>query len=122
MNAVRQTKLEEFLWVRVLDVPRALEARPWTADDSVVVEVADAQGHASGRWAIETKEGRARVERTDEPAEVTLDAETLGSLYLGGALVTTLRRAGRIGGEDDAVRRFAAMADLADPPYNLTGF
>jgi predicted acetyltransferase len=62
------------------------------------------------------------VTRTDEPAEVTLDAETLGSLYLGGAHASALNRAGRLHGADAAVGRFARMADLAVPPYNLTGF
>ena len=69
-----------------------------------------------------TGDGRAVVERTEDAAEVRVTAETLGSVYLGGAHVATLRRAGRIDGTDEAVARFAAMADLAVPPYNLTGF
>jgi hypothetical protein len=36
--------------------------------------------------------------------------------------VPQLRRAGRVDGADDDVRRFAAMADLREPAYNLTGF
>ena len=122
MNAVRQTKVEEFLWLRVLDVERSLAARPWTADDRVVLQVDDPLGHAAGSYAVETGDGRAKVASTDEPADVRVDCETLGSLYLGAAHVSTLRRAGRIGGTDEAVDRFAAMADLAVPPYNITGF
>ena len=122
INAVTYTALGEFLWVRVLDVERALAARPWTADGTVVLEVEDAQGYAAGRFRVVTDGGRATVTRTDEPAEVTLDAETLGSLYLGGANATALSRAGRLHGTDEAVGRFARMADLAVPPYNLTGF
>ena len=49
---------------------RALAARPWTADGDVVLEVADAQGHASGRYRVATKDGSADVTRTDDPAEV----------------------------------------------------
>ena len=60
--------------------------------------------------------------RTEQPADVTLTAETLGSLYLGGPRVRLLHAAGRVHGTDDAVRRFAAMADLVEPPYCLTGF
>lgn len=122
INAVSYTALGEFLWVRILDVAAALSARPWTADGQVVLEVEDAQGHAAGRYRIVAEGGRAIVDRTDEPAEVTLDAETLGSLYLGGAHVSAMQRAGRIAGADEAVARFARMADLAVPPYNLTGF
>lgn len=122
INAVSHTALEEFLWVRVLDVEAALSARPWSADGRVVLEVDDAQGHAAGRFSIVTEEGHASISRTDDAVEVRLDAETLGSLYLGGAHVAALGRAGRVHADDAAVGRFAAMADLAAPPYNITGF
>ena len=122
LNRLTFTTTSEFLWIRVLDVERALAARPWTADGSVVLGVDDPQGHASGSYAIETSAARARVSRTNREAEVTLTTETLGSIYLGGVTVAALHRARRLGGSDDAVRRFAAMADLVEPPYCLTGF
>ena len=122
INAVSYTALQEFLWIRVLDVPRALEARPWAADGDVVLEVVDDQRHAAGHYRVTAEGGRAAVERTTDAPEVRMTAETLGSVYLGGAHVSTLRRAGRVDGTDSAVSRFAAMADLAVPPYNLTGF
>ena len=122
INAVSYTALGEFLWVRILDVVAALSARPWAADGQVVIEVEDAQDHAAGRYRIATDAGRASVSRTDDAAEVTLDAETLGSLYLGGANASAMSRAGRLHGSEEALERFAAMADLAVPPYNLTGF
>jgi predicted acetyltransferase len=122
LNRVKTTEVQEFLWLRVLDVPRCLEARPWAADGSVVLEVDDPQGHAAGRFAVTTADGVAAVSRTDDEADVRLTAETLGSLYLGAASVRHLHRAGRLDGTDEAVRRFAAMADLSEPAYNLTGF
>ena len=121
-NALTCTGRYEFLWVRVLDVPRALAARPWTTDGEVVLAVDDAQGHATGHYAVAVRDGVAEVAPTDADAEVTVDAETLGSLSVGGVDVTTLARAGRIAGEPAAVTRFAAMADLADEPYNILGF
>jgi predicted acetyltransferase len=122
LNRVKTTELEEFLWLRVLDVPRALEARPWAADGTVVLEVDDRQGHASGRFVVTTSDGVATVTRTDDEATVRVAAETLGALYLGNVPVLQLRRAGRVDGTDDDVQRFAAMADLREPAYNLTGF
>ena len=119
---VKCTGLSDFLWVRVLDVARCLAARPWSADGQVVVAVDDPQGHAAGTFDVTTSAGVATVGPTDQPADLTLSAETLGSLYLGGVGVLALHRAGRIAGTDDAVRRFAAMADLSEPPYCLTGF
>ncbi len=122
LNRVRSTEIEEFLWLRVLDVPRALAARPWSGNGTVVLEVDDAQGHAAGRFEVTASAGGAEVVRTERAPEVRLTAETLGALYLGGVPVAQLHRAGRLDGEEDAVRRFAEMADLAEPPYCLTGF
>ena len=48
----------DHLWIRVLDVPTALEARPWYADDSFVLAVTDPLGHAEGTWRVEAV-GRA---------------------------------------------------------------
>ena len=122
LNRAKITAVSEFLWIRVLDVERALAARPWTADGHVVLAVDDPQEHAAGHFAIETVGGRARVTRTDRPADVSVTAETLGSLYLGGVTVGALHRAGRIDGADDRVAELARMADLSEPPYCLTGF
>jgi predicted acetyltransferase len=122
LNRVKTTEVQEFLWLRLLDVPRALAARPWREDGTVVLEVDDPQGHASGRFEVATRDGAATVARTDGEADVRLTAATLGTLYLGNVPVLQLHRAGQVDGADGAVRRFAAMADLHEPAYNLTGF
>jgi predicted acetyltransferase len=122
LNRVRTTEVKEFLWLRLLDVPRCLAARPWSADGSVVVEVDDPQGHAAGRFTVTTTDGVATATRTDDEPDVRLTSETLGSLYLGAVPVRTLHRAGRLDGSDESVRRLAAMADLSEPAYSLTGF
>ncbi|MDR7255734.1 putative acetyltransferase [Nocardioides sp. BE266] len=122
MNRVKTTEIEEFLWLRLLDVPRCLVARPWAADGTVVLEVDDAQGHAAGRFEVTTRDGAAEVSPTDAPADVRLSAETLASLYLSAVEVARLHHAGRLEGTDEAVARLAAMAELSEPAYNLTGF
>ncbi|MCD6639636.1 MAG: GNAT family N-acetyltransferase [Nocardioides sp.] len=122
INAVRVKAESEFLWLRVLDVPDAFQARPWAADGQVLVGVADAQGHAAGTWAMTSRDGRAEVTSTEADPEVRTDAETLATLLLGTAPVATLQRAGRIHGDPEAVARFGEMADLPTPPYSLTGF
>lgn len=120
-RAVQTVQLRDMLWLRVLDPVAALEARPWREDGTVVLEVADPQGHAAGRFRLTTEEGRARVERTDDEPGVLLDADTLGSLYLGDQPVGSYVVAGRVRGRDTDA--FAAMADHAGPaPYCTTGF
>jgi len=119
---VRVTKLTDALWVRVLDVPAALEARPWGRDGEVVVEIADPLGHATGRFRVVTRDGVAEVGSTDADAGVTMDAATLGALHLGGVRADTLQRAGRLAGSEEELRTWAAMADTDPAPYCITGF
>ena len=121
-HARKVTGVGGFLWVRVLDVPVALAARPWSADGSVVLEVDDPLGHAAGRWQVRTEAGRAEVTRTDDAPDVRLAADTLGSLYLGAVSVATLSGAGRLAGAAVAVETLAAMADGGPTPYSITGF
>jgi predicted acetyltransferase len=118
----RLVAVEDFLWVRVLDVPTALEARPWSADGEVVIEVDDPLGHAAGRWLVRTESGGAKVSATDEPAAVRMAADTLGTLYLGGAPVAALHGGGRLAGDDAAIATLASMADGGPAPYCITGF
>jgi predicted acetyltransferase len=115
-------KLDDHIWVRVLDVVTALEGRPWAADGSVVLVVQDPLGHAEGSFRVTVKEGEASVEPVADEPGVKLDAETLGALYLGGVSVDTLARAGRLDGSEDALHTWAAMADLPGAPFSLTSF
>jgi predicted acetyltransferase len=116
----RVTKVTDALWVRVLDVPTALEARPWGRDGDVVIDVVDPLGHASGRFRLVARDGLAEVTATDAEPAVRLEAETLGALYLGGVRAETLHRAGRLSGP--GVETFAGMLDTGPAPYCITGF
>ncbi len=121
-RVVKVTTVKDRLWVRVLDVVAALEARPWGADGEVVLEVTDPLGHAAGRFRVTTSGGQAKVGRTDDDPGVRLEADTLGSLYLGDVAIHTLQAAGRITGADEAIGEWAAMADAGPTPYCITGF
>lgn len=121
-HRLKITQQPDHLWVRVLDVPAALQARPWYADGRVVLDIDDAQGHAAGRWSVSVSGGAATVGRTEDKADVRLPVDTLGALYLGGVDVTTLALAGRLTGSTEAVGRFAALADGGPAPYSVTSF
>ena len=121
-RAVKVVEVVDLLWVRVLDVVAALEARPWGADGEVVLEVSDPLGHAAGRFRVTTSSGQAKVERTEDAPGVLLAAETLGAFYLGDVGVDTLRGAGRITGDEHAIDAWAAMTVTGPAPYCITGF
>jgi predicted acetyltransferase len=85
------------LWLRIVDVQRALSARTYAADGAVSLELADAFLPANeGVWRLEVSGGEARVSRSDAPPELRLDVADLGSTYLGGFTFAELARALRV--------------------------
>lgn len=93
---VRVTGREDGLWLRIGDVPTVLEARTYSADVRVVLDVSDESLGGGGRFALEITDGRARCERTEAEPDVTTDLSVLGSLYLGAHRASTFAAAGRL--------------------------
>lgn len=86
----------DFLWVRVLDVVRALEARTYALPATLVLDVHDAAGLAGGRFKLEASPEGAVCARTTEPADVALDVRELGALYLGDESAVRLAALGAL--------------------------
>jgi len=91
-RAVRSTGVRDHLWLRILDVEAALEARTYTAPLDLVIDVSDDLGFTAGRYRV-TDDG---VHATSDSADLELSVNELGALYLGGVSAVTLARAGRI--------------------------
>lgn len=108
-RAARPVAAADFLWVRVLDVVRALRARTYAVPGVLVLEVTDPAGLADGRYRLDA--GTGACVRTPEPADLTLDVSALGALYLGDESAVRLAALGRI-----AERRPGAVA-LADAVF-----
>ncbi|MFD3760271.1 GNAT family N-acetyltransferase [Streptomyces sp. NPDC058622] len=87
----------DFLWVRVLDVVRALRARTYAVPGVLVLEVTDAAGLADGRYRLDAAKGAC--ERTADPVDLRLEVSALGSLYLGDESAVRLAQLGRIAEE-----------------------
>lgn len=81
------------LWVRLVDVEKALTARAYAAPVDVVLEVADdVCPWNAGRWRLTADTSGATCKATEEEPDVSLRAAALGSAYLGaGSLVGMLR-------------------------------
>jgi predicted acetyltransferase len=88
-----QYRMSDALWVRLVDVGAALSGRAYSSDESVVFEVRDAFcPWNEGRWKLEG----GQASRTEEPAEIALDADALGSAFLGGISFAQMRDALRV--------------------------
>ncbi|WP_286145650.1 enhanced intracellular survival protein Eis [Mycobacterium sp. ENV421] len=80
---VRTVGVEDALWLRIIDIPTALESRAYPHDVTAVVEVSDELLGGGGRYLLSVTDGRARCVPSDAPADVRLDLSVLGSIYLG---------------------------------------
>jgi predicted acetyltransferase len=118
---LRTTSTTDMLWLRVLDVTRALSARTYAVDDRLVLEVHDAfRPDAGGRFVLE--DGVCSRTDTAEP-DLVLGASELGSLYLGGAGVAPLVAAGLVRvREPSVVARATAMFRTDPAPHCHTDF
>ena len=84
------------LWVRLVDLPRALAERAYAQPFEVVFEVTDVVcPWNAGRWALRWNGEAATCAKTALPAGIELSVNELGAVYLGGTTFETLARAGR---------------------------
>jgi len=85
-------RMGDGLWIRLVDAEAALAARSYREGEPVVIELRDAFcDWNEGRWKIGGGAGR-----TDEPADLVMDADALGSAYLGGLTFAQLHASSRL--------------------------
>jgi predicted acetyltransferase len=112
------------MWVRLVDVPRALEARAYEASAAIVVEILD-EAATGGRLrlALDANPDGATARPTDRVPDLTLPVAALGAAYLGGtrlrdAVLATGVDEHRGGALDDADR----LLRTRDEPWCSTFF
>ncbi|MDO5492321.1 MAG: GNAT family N-acetyltransferase [Nesterenkonia sp.] len=136
-RAYRVSGIRDMLWLRILDVPAALAARPWVGDGELRLEVDDSLGIIDGTYRVTVRGGAAEVtEQRDEDSadgsdedsdeglpRIRTDAETLAALYLGDVGLGALAAAGRLRADSqEHLRAAAALTDLTDRPHCATHF
>lgn len=102
-RAVR-TDITDNLYLRIVDLVGALQARSYVADIDLVIEVTDRLLPANnGRFRIRTGTGAgsdpgigAQVTKVRTAPDLSLSILELGTVYLGGTRLTDLHRAGRV--------------------------
>ncbi len=92
-------QFRDHLWLRIVDVPAALEARDYQADVDLTIAVDDALiAENSHPWRLIVSDGSARVSRAerDATADLQLGIQELSAAYLGGISVDSLGNAGLV--------------------------
>ncbi|MGW0627928.1 GNAT family N-acetyltransferase [Streptomyces sp. NPDC002758] len=116
LRAARLTAQSDWLWVRILDVVRALEARTYEGTGTLVLEVVDRLGLTGGRYRLEASpQGASCTQVTSGDADLTLDVAELATLWLGDESTARLATLGRV----REVREGAAR--LADALLHTSG-
>ncbi len=89
---MRTTQVVDHVWVRIVDVPAALEARGYRVESRLALQIGD------DRFVLETGPGAGscRKAKNGEQADLVLGLAELGAVYLGGVRPTELAAAGRV--------------------------
>ncbi|MFE6335474.1 GNAT family N-acetyltransferase [Streptomyces sp. NPDC057798] len=104
-RAARITGQADWLWVRILDVVRAMEARTYAGAGSLVLDVVD----GGGRYRVEADaDGAGACAATTDSADLTITLSDLAALWLGDESAVRLTALGR------AVEERAGAAQVAD--------
>src|SRR5215472_8436704 len=108
-----RTKVSDGLWLRIVDLPGALQRRSYSSATDVVIEVADPLLAANeGRWRLQAggpgEGGKPTCERTTASADIALPVTAIGAAYLGGMRLGGLAAAGQI-----CEHRPGKLADLS---------
>ncbi|KQH81099.1 GNAT family acetyltransferase [Mycobacterium gordonae] len=117
-RAAKVTAVHDETWLRVIDVHRALAARTYAAEETIVVSVTDPLLQDNSATFAITGAGAAP---TDRRPQLQVGIEGLGTVLLGGATWRGLAVAGLARAEDPAV---LAAADrlFAVPQAPYAGF
>lgn len=118
-----QRKISDSLWLRILDVERALRSREYPIDGSLRIGIHDAVfPDLEGTYALTVGDDGTECTRTTEEAEIYLDIDALSAIYLGGRQLWSLARAGRVHGTAATIRRADAMFSWDPAPWTTSVF
>ncbi len=113
----------DHVWVRLVDLARAIPLRTYAAPARVVVRVDDDFcPWNSGAWQLELSGTGGRATATDDAAEIELGIADLGAAFLGGSRIARLAASGRITGSAGAIDLLDAALAGSLRPWTPEGF
>jgi predicted acetyltransferase len=121
-----QARVRSFppVWLRILDVTAALEARGYHVDGRIAFHLDDPlYPELSGSYDLEVVDGRARCVATTGSVQLHLGMEELSAVVLGGVSTRMLLQARRVvEDEPGAADRFDRLLGGPMAPYQPSEF
>lgn len=118
-------RLGDAIWMRVVDVERALPRRPYGTRGELTISV-EGDGMCpwnNGTFLLETDGPTGVVTRLERPADITVSPNVLASLLAGHRSATYFQRAGLLQGRDEhALRTADALFRSEHAPHCPNGF
>lgn len=117
-------RLNDSIWLRVVDVGAALRARVWSSPVSMVIGIVDTLcPWNDGAWRLDAGRDGAEVTRGGGEPDVVLSMAALGSAYLGGHRLATLAGAGLVDERSPGTLRALDLAlSWGRAPWTVTMF
>ena len=120
--AIKQNAIRDGIWLRILDLEKAVADRGFESDGHVVIKVADSMGFCEGTWCITVREGQGEAVRTSLSPAVELGVDSLARLWFGDVTAVQLAHSGLIHGSPDSVQKLSRLFATACGPVNLNDF
>jgi predicted acetyltransferase len=90
-------RLNDAVWLRIVDLEEALTQRSYADEGSVVLDVIDTFCEwNTGRWKLTSRSSGHSLDEVQGDADLVLDIRDLGAVYLGGNTFAQLAHAGRV--------------------------
>jgi predicted acetyltransferase len=118
-------RVQDAIWMRVIDAEKALVSRPYGTRGEIVIEIAGDRmcEWNEGRWLLETDGKTSDVRRTDREPDITVTPNALASLMAGARTASHLARIDRMTGRDrDALLRADQLFRTEYAPHCPNGF
>jgi predicted acetyltransferase len=118
-----KSELGDHVWTRLVDLPRAVEQRAFSATADVVVKVSDRFcPWNDDTWHLHLSNNGGSATASLDQAVIELDIVDLGAAFLGGTRITRLAAAGRVTGTQEAIDELDAAMGTPLRPWTPEGF
>ncbi len=113
----------DHVWLRIVDLDRAIPLRSYSAAARVVVELTDPIcPWNDGTWLLDLDVDGARAAPTDAAAQIRMDVRDLAACLLGGTPMGRLAAAGLVTGDPAALLALGSALSTPVTPWCPEGF